>query len=124
MTGEERWALLQKKPVAKKTPKPIKQVGKVGEARAADRKAKLKAEPANHQGLRQCYIGLEWTENVINEHVIDASSRPDLRHNPDNHRYACNPHNLAKKNGTLTKTQQMRVATAVEEVLEATNMGS
>lgn len=98
--------------------KPMKQLGKVGKQRAADRKAKLKAEPPRHDGTRQCYIGNEWIEKVVLEHVIDASIRPDLRSNPSNQRWACAEHNMAKKNGTLTMAEEARVQDAIKEVLD------
>ena len=97
-TGEEIWGRLQKtgkKPKA--DPKPIAKVGKVSKARQADRRAKLKAEPADYRGMRQCYLCQQWFVNVDLEHVIDASVRPDLRHEPSNHKWACNPCNLEKK---------------------------
>jgi 5-methylcytosine-specific restriction endonuclease McrA len=84
-----------------KKPKPIRQIGKVGKARQADRRRKLKAEPANHEGYRECYICQSLFEHVDLEHVIDASIRPDLRHDPENHKWACNPCNLKKKRGEL-----------------------
>lgn len=101
-----------------KTPlQPLRHLGKVGKQRAADRKAKLKAEPPRADGKRQCYIGLEWTEHVDLEHVVDASVRPDLRRQGRNHKWACNTHNIAKKEGRLTPSEQARVDEAVESVL-------
>lgn len=119
MDGFELFNRLQKPAKKVKEPKPLRQVGKVGKARQADRKDKLKAEPANHQGYRQCYIGLESAKAVDLEHVIDPSIRPDLRHNEANHRLACNDHNVAKKEGRLTEAEQRRVDRATEEVLKA-----
>lgn len=97
--------------------RPMRQLGKVGKQRAADRRAKLRAEPAGHDGRRQCYIGLEWTEHVDLEHVIDSSHRPDLARDPRNHRWACNAHNTGKKNGTLTPAEEVLVQNAIEQVL-------
>lgn len=98
MTGEELWSRLQKKPRKPKAePNPIKQAGKVGRARQADKRAKLKAEPANHEGYRICYMCQGWFTYVDLEHVEDASVRPDLRHDPNNHKWACRPCNSEKK---------------------------
>lgn len=93
----------------KTPPKPkkyIKQVGKVGKARAADRRAKLKAEPANHEGYRQCYICFHMFKYVDLEHEEDASTHPELRHDPDNHKWACNPCNIKKKRHTKAHNEE------------------
>ncbi len=82
-----------------KQPKPLKALGKVGKARAKDRRTKLKAEPANHEGYFVCYICGGWFEQVDLEHVKDASTHPELRHDPGNHRWACRGCNLEKKRG-------------------------
>ena len=97
--------------------KPINQVGKVTKQRAADKRAKAKSEPVGHDGKRQCYICLYRFLHPVLEHVIDASARPDLRSNPKNHRWACDDCNINKKLGTLSMEQEIRVQTAIEEVL-------
>lgn len=84
----------------KRQPKPaagLRQLGKVGLARQADRRRKLKAEPANHEGFRVCYLCKGWFTHVDLEHVEDASTHPELRHDPENHMLACNPCNIKKK---------------------------
>ena len=81
----------------KKPPRPMNRVGKVTKARAADKRAKLKAEPANHEGYRICYICQGWFTYVDLEHVVDASVVPELRHEPSNHKWACRPCNSEKK---------------------------
>jgi hypothetical protein len=100
--GTELWARLQKKPKAKAEPRPMKQIGKVGKARQADRTTKLKAEPANHEGYRTCYLCQGWFKNVDLEHVRDASTSPALRHVGSNHRWSCRSCNsIKKRNGGI-----------------------
>jgi hypothetical protein len=82
----------------RKAPKAIPVLGKVGRARIADRRAKLKAEPANHEGYRICYLCSGWFVNVDLEHVKDASTHPGLRHDKTNHKWACRQCNDRKKN--------------------------
>jgi hypothetical protein len=114
-------------PIPKPTPRPkaapkyLNQSGKAAKQRAADKRTLLKNEPATHAGLHYCYIGAHWVQHFDLEHVIDASERPDLRDNPRNHKKACNPHNLAKKAGTLTPPEQARVAAARNQVLEGSD---
>lgn len=84
----------------KREPKPragLRQIGKVGKARQADRRRKLKAEPANHEGYRTCYLCQGWFTYVDLEHIEDASTSPELRHDTSNHKWACRPCNESKK---------------------------
>jgi len=124
VTGKAAPGTLWKQPKREKTPgpglqqrKPLKQVGKAAKGRAADRRAIIKAEPATHEGLHYCYIGAHWMPTFDLEHVLDASTYPELARDPRNHRKACNPHNIAKKDGTLTEAEEIRVQTAIEDVL-------
>lgn len=118
-SGFEIWSRLQKKPAkAPAEPKPLNQVGKVGKQRQEDRKAKLKAEPADHTGRRRCYVCLKLTSEPVLEHIVDGSVRPDLRHNKLNQRWADFDCNNRKKLGTLTEAEQERVDLAVAEVLD------
>lgn len=115
--GLKRSALpMRQTPLAGPT-KPINQRGKAFKGRADDKKALLKRDPANHEGYHRCYIGGEMTKTVDLEHVIDASARPDLANHPANHKKACNGHNIAKKNGTLTMAEEIRVQEAIEQVI-------
>ncbi len=95
----------------------LRQQGKTAKARAADKRSLMKEQPAEHDGRHLCYIGNHWVERVDLEHVIDASLRPDLARDPRNHKKACNAHNIAKKNGTLTEAEEIRVQNAIEQVL-------
>lgn len=88
--------------------------------RATSKRELMKEQPATHEGLHHCYIGDHWVKRVDLEHVIDASVRPDLRDNPLNHRKACNRHNLLKKQGNLTVSEQNRVNKERQKVLEET----
>lgn len=88
-------------PKSKKERKYIRQIGKVGLARQADRRRKLKEEPPNHEGYRVCYICLGWFTHVDLEHEEDASTHPELRHVKSNHKWACNPCNIKKKQKSL-----------------------
>lgn len=97
--------------------KPLNQFGKAAKGRKADKVALKKLSPATHEGLHFCYIGAHWVAQFDLEHVIDASLRPDLARDPRNHKKACNAHNIAKKNGTLTMDEEIRVQNAIEEVL-------
>lgn len=75
----------------------LRQIGKVGRARQADRRRKLKEDPPNHEGYFICYICGGWFTHVDLEHEKDGSTHPELRHDPTNHKWACNPCNLKKK---------------------------
>lgn len=103
-----------------KKQRPISKAGKVARARADDKRRKLKAEPGRHDGKRFCYICEEWHLDIDLEHVIDASERPDLRHEPKNHKWACTLCNINKKLRRLKPGPQARVDAAREEVLSAT----
>lgn len=103
-------------PIARST-EPMNQRGKAAKGRSADKRTLLKGDPANHEGYHHCYIGDHMVERVDLEHVIDASLRPDLARNPRNHKKACNAHNIAKKEGTLSYIEEIRVQNAIEEVL-------
>ena len=94
-------AIPKPEPRQPKAPKYLPSIGRVGKQRQADRRAKLKAEPADYRGKRQCYLCLGWFEHVDLEHVKDASTNPELRHDPDNHRWACRACNTNKKLGKL-----------------------
>jgi hypothetical protein len=82
---------------APKPKRPIRQLGKIGKLRLKDKREKLKAEPANHQGYRVCYLCHGWFKYVDLEHVEDASTSPELRHVKSNHKWACRPCNSKKK---------------------------
>lgn len=113
----ERKQPKERKPLKRSAMKPraaaIRQIGKVGRQRLNDRAAKLRTEPARHDGKRQCYICLSWFLKVVLEHIFDASVYPELRSNPTNHKWACSPCNLNKKRGILTNIQVARVQAAM-----------
>lgn len=96
--GRAPWGSLAKpERRAPKEPRPLNRIGKVARARAADKREKLKAEPANFEGYRTCYLCHRWSTQVDLEHIKDASTHPELRHDPENAAWSCRDCNSSKK---------------------------